>query len=284
MARSTYGTRLEALVANPAISARDKTFAESLLRFYTSKRRLTAGRARCVKQLEDRYSPEKLAAALEKGAPMLKRLEAIESRVEAGSWAAGFVTSLKSQVMGGRELSDKQIPVLEKIEREHNDEALAARETWRDDYLYEADPAWVALDVNARHYRVAQVAARYYKRAGYFQALVSKILDDDGFVPTIEQYNKITKNKFAVKVLSAHYAPQKYAPGSLVQYSATAPGRVRAGGGNQTPMVVIQANAAPVISAAKGAKIYKVLPVGSPTTRLVEERHLKKARKVGGKK
>ena len=56
MARSTYGTRLEALIANPAISPRDKTFAESLLRFYTSKRRLTAGRARCVKQLEDRYS------------------------------------------------------------------------------------------------------------------------------------------------------------------------------------------------------------------------------------
>jgi len=103
-------------------------------------------------------------------------------------------------------------------------------------------------------------------------------------VPTIEQYNKITKNKFAVKVLSAHYAPQKFAAGSLVQYSATAPGRVRAGGGNQTPMVVIQANAAPVISAAKGAKIYKVLPVGCATTRLVEERHLKKARKVGGKK
>ena len=47
MARSTYGTRLEALAANPAISSRDKTFAESLLRFYTSKRRLTAGRARC---------------------------------------------------------------------------------------------------------------------------------------------------------------------------------------------------------------------------------------------
>ena len=30
MARSTYGTRLEALIANPAISQRDKAFAESL--------------------------------------------------------------------------------------------------------------------------------------------------------------------------------------------------------------------------------------------------------------
>ena len=279
MARSTYGTRLDALIANPAMSPRDKTFAESLLRFYTSKRRLTAGRARCVKQLEDRYSPEKLAAAMARGAPMLERLNAVCERTEASSWARGFLNSLQGQVMAGRELSDKQIPVLEKIEREHNDESMSARQTWRDDYLNEADPAW-----GAPHSEIAGIAAKYYNRANYFTQLVSKILDDSDFVPSIEQYNKITKNKFAVKVLAAHFADPKFAAGSLVQYSATAPGRVRAGGGNKIPMVVIQANASPIISAAKGAKIYKVLPVGSPTTRLVEERHLKKARKVGGKK
>ena len=279
MARSTYGTRLEALVANPAISSRDKTFAESLLRFYTSKRRLTAGRARCVKQLEDRYSPEKLAAALEKGAGMLERLNAVCERTEPSSWARGFINSLQGQVMAGRELSDKQIPILEKIEAENSDEALTTRATWKRDYRAGVDADWSTAPV-----KVAEIAARYYKSAGYFQGLVHSILNDDGFVPTIEQYNKITKNKFAVKVLNAHYAPQKFAAGSLVQYSATAPGRFRAGGGNKIPMVVIQANAAPVTSAAKGAKIYKVLPVGSPTTRLVEERHLKKARKVGGKK
>jgi len=279
LARSTYGTRLEALIANPAISSRDKTFAESLLRFYTSKRRLTAGRARCVKQLEDRYSPEKLAAALEKGAGMLERLNAVCERTEPSSWARGFINSLQGQVMAGRELSDKQIPILEKIEAENSDEALTTRATWKRDYRAGVDADWSTAPV-----KVAEIAARYYKSAGYFQGLVHSILNDDGFVPTIEQYNKITKNKFAVKVLNAHYAPQKFAAGSLVQYSATAPGRVRAGGGNQTPMVVIQANAAPVTSAAKGAKIYKVLPVGCATTRLVEERHLKKARKVGGKK
>ena len=279
MARSTYGTRLEALIANPAISSRDKTFAESLLRFYTSKRRLTAGRARCVKQLEDRYSPEKLAAAIAKGAGMLERLNAVCERTEHSPWARGFLNSLQGQVMAGRELSDKQIPILEKIEREHNDEAMSARAAWKQDYINKADPAWGAL-----HSDIAAIAAKYYQRANYFHVLVSKILDDDGFVPTIEQYNKITKNKFAVKILAAHFADPKFAAGSLVQYSATAPGRVRAGGGNQTPMVVIQANAAPITSAAKGAKVYKVLPVGCATTRLVEERHLKKARKVGGKK
>jgi len=276
MARSTYGTRLEALIANPAISSRDKTFAESLLRFYTSKRRLTAGRARCVKQMEDRYSPENLAAAMEKGAGTLERLNAVCERTEPSSWGRGFVNSLQGQVMGGRELSEKQIKTLEKIEAENSDEAIKARDTWRLDYRYEADPAW-----SARHSKIAEIAARYYKAAGYFQGLVNSILTDDGFVPTVEQYNKITKNKFAVKVLTAHFADPKFAPGSLVQFGAGATGALRR---IKVPCVVISSNGGPIVSAAKGAKVYSVLPMGSAKTVLCEERHLKKARKVGGKK
>lgn len=276
MARSTYGTRLEALIANPAISKRDKAFAESLHRYYTSKRRLTAGRARCVAELEDRYSPEKLAAAMEKGAPMLERLNAVCERTEPKSWGRGFVNSLQGQIMAGRELSEKQIKTLEKIEAENSDEAIKARDTWKVDYRHGTAAAWGAAPV-----KVAEVAARYYKAAGYFQGLVHSILNDDGFVPTIEQYNKITKNKFAIKVLTAHFVDPKFAPGSLVQFGSTAPSTLRR---IKVPCVVIKVNAAPVQSAAKGAKIYSVLPMGSAKTLLCEERHLKKARKVGGKK
>ena len=276
MARSTNGTRLEALIANPAISSRDKTFAQSLYSFYTSKRRLTAGRARCVKQLEDRYSPEKLAAAMEKGAAMLERLNAVCERTEASSWGRGFVNSLQGQIMAGRELSEKQIKTLEKIEAENSDEAIKARDTWKLDYRYGTAAAWGTTPA-----KVAEVAARYYKAAGYFQGLVHSILNDDGFVPTIEQYNKITKNKFAVKVLTAHFADPKFAPGSLVQFGATAPSALRR---IKVPCVVISSNGGPITSAAKGAKVYSVLPMGSAKTLLCEERHLKKARKVGGKK
>ena len=281
MARSTYGTRLEALIANPAISQRDKAFAESLHRFYTSKRRLTAGRARCVKQLEDRYSPEKLAAAMEKGAAMLERLNAVCERTEPKSWGRGFINSLQGQIMAGRELSEKQIKTLEKIEAENSDEAIKARDTWKMDYRYEVDPAWSGHSRSGRYSEVAKVAAHYYKAAGYFQRLVDSILNDDGFVPTIEQYNKITKNKFAVKVLTAHFADPKFAPGSLVQFGAGASGALRR---IKVPCVVISSNGGPIVSAAKGAKVYSVLPMGSAKTLLCEERHLKKARKVGGKK
>jgi hypothetical protein len=54
----------------------------------------------------------------------------------------------------------------------------------------------------------------------------------------------------------------------------------------KAPCVVIAANAAPVTSAAKGAKVYKLLPMGSAVTILIEERYIMRARipKKKGKK
>jgi hypothetical protein len=81
--------------------------------------------------------------------------------------------------------------------------------------------------------------------------------------------------------LTAHFADPKFAPGSLVQFGAGASGALRR---IKVPCVVISSNGGPIVSAAKGAKVYSVLPMGSAKTLLCEERHLKKARKVGGKK
>ena len=51
MARATYKTRLEALIANSAISQRDRTFAQSLLSNYERKGRMSADRAKWVATL-----------------------------------------------------------------------------------------------------------------------------------------------------------------------------------------------------------------------------------------
>ena len=107
MPRPTYRTRLEVLINNPAISARDKSFAQSLLSYYERKGRLSAGRVKWVATLEERYSPEKLLAATEKHKTFLMRLDALSMRCEPSSWAAGFVESLISQVKGDRRLSDR---------------------------------------------------------------------------------------------------------------------------------------------------------------------------------
>ena len=45
------------------------------------------------------------------------------------------------------------------------------------------------------------------------------------------------------------------------------------------PCVVITTSE-PIVSAAKGAKMYRILPIGSATMITIEERHIKKARGV----
>ena len=273
MARPTYRTRLQALIANPAISARDKDFAQSLLSYYERKGRLSAGRVKWVATLEDRHSPEKLAAATEKHKSFLSRLDLLSMRCEPSSWAAGFVESLINQVKGDRRLSDRQLQILKKIEAEHDDAAMAERQKWVESY--KNDPSLRADAI---------VVANYYLSTGYFRDTAKSITEDESFIPTFSQYNKMVKNKYAQKVLASHNSPAKYPAGSLVTFRANAPSGVRYIDGaylkRTVTLMVIETDAAPITSAARGAKVYKLLPVGKATTLQVEERHIMKARKL----
>ena len=273
MPRPTYRTRLEVLINNPAISARDKSFAQSLLSYYERKDRLSAGRVKWVATLEDRYSPEKLLAATEKHKTFLMRLDLLSMRCEPSSWAAGYVESLISQVKGDRRLSDRQLEVLRKIEAEHDDAAIAERQKWIESYTNNPDLRADAI-----------VVANYYMSTGYFKDTAREIIGNDTFIPTYSQYNKMVKNKYAQKVLASHHAPAKYEAGQLVSFRANAPSNTRYLDGaylkRNVTMMVIETDAAPITSAARGAKVYKLLPVGKATTLEVEERYIMKARKL----
>ncbi len=269
MARTTYADRLKALIANPAMSARDCQFANSLLSYYVKRKSLTAGRARCVRELEARYSPEAVAERTARTAPLTGRLQTLTARVTAGSWAGGFVESLTEQVASGRNLSPRQFEILEKIEGEHSDEAITAAASWDADF---------SDDMRQR----LTVASRYYRRTGYFTNLVDRALTPDGqptaFIPTEKQYRKITENKYAQKVLAAHFETPKYTAGSMVQLRPSA-GYLARSKAQDKPCVVISTTE-PIVSACKGAKMYRILPIGSATMITIEERHIKKARGV----
>ena len=268
MPRRTYRHRLQDLIDNPAISMRDKSFAQSLLAYYNRRGSLSSGRVRWVKTLEERYSAENLAANASKGAAMLERLNAVCERTEESSWARGFINSLQGQVMTGRNLSEKQVQILSKIEREHDDDAMSARASFAADYL--ADKDGMRSD--------ALVVAGYYRHAGYFQSLVTK-MKDSSYVPTVGEYNKMVKNKYAQKVLREHHAPAKYAVGSYVRPRSGSPYALRRVL-NGKPAIVIQTDAEAIVSACKGAKRYRLLPIGGAETVTVEERWIMKARKV----
>ena len=268
MPRVTYTNRLETLLNGP-MSTNDKTFATSLLDFYTRKGRLTPGRARCVKQLEERYSPENIARAAGENAGMIARLGDLAARLQAASWAGEFVKSLTDQIKTGRSLSPRQVQILTKIESENSAEQLAASQAFASDYVANADGMRDK----------ALIVARYYEHTGYFGNLVTNLDEDPAYVPSEKQYRKMVENKYAQKVLACHHAAPKYAVGSFVALRSGASWADRQATGNK-PCVVIQTNAAPITSAARGAKKYKVLPIGSAKPVIVEERHLKIARKL----
>ena len=267
MPRVTYADRLGALLKKP-LSDYDRGVVESLLTYYTRKRSLTAGRARYVASLEERYSDEGLAKAADN--PQLKRLEGLATRVTAGSWDEGFVESLTKQVKSNRQLSEKQLSVLSKIEARYSPEAIAPVDQWKKQYT--ANPH---MQLNAK------IVASYYIETGYYADLATNILETPEFVPTEKQYRSITGNKYAQKILHAWFAEPKFASGSYVYFRANAPGAVRRG--QTRPSVVLKVNATYPKTAAKGTKIYQVLPFGSAAPVLVEERYLKQARGIGGK-
>ena len=268
MPRMTYASRLQTLLNGP-MSTNDKTFAASLLDFYTRKGRLTPGRARCVKQLEERYSPENIARSAGENAGMIARLSGVAARLQPKSWACEFVESLTGQLKTGRSLSPRQLQILTKIEGENSTEAIAANQTFASDYAANADGMRDK----------ALIVARYYECTGYFGNLVKSLAEDSEYIPSEKQYRKMVENKYAQKVLECHYSAPKYAVGSFVALRSSAGWPERQGTGNK-PCVVIQTNAGAVTSAARGAKKYKVLPVGAAKPVIIEERHLKIARKL----
>jgi hypothetical protein len=267
MPRVTYADRLSALAKKP-LSNYDRGFVESLAQHYSRKRSMTPGRAAAVKRLEEQYSDEALAQAAAN--PLNERLAVLADRVDPGTWDAGFVESVSSQVQRGRDLSPKQLEIVSKIEARWTDEARAAANTWKQTYLDSAEMQ-----------EKAHIVATYYNITGYYAGLAENILHTEGFVPTEKQYKSITTNKFAKKILEAWFAEPKYPVGSYVVVRDTAPGIVR-GKAKNVPCVILKTNAMYPRCAAKGTKIYQVLPFGSPSAIMVEERYVKKARKIGG--
>jgi hypothetical protein len=122
---------------------------------------------------------------------------------------------------------------------------------------------------------IAKICAFYYKNnPPYFKELAEKILSDSDFAPTEKQFNAMCKNKFTQKVIRETKAKPKFATGQLVQGRKNAPISIR-----DSYFSVIEVGAKPVISAAKGAKIYTLLPLGRTQVIDCEERFLKKAQK-----
>ena len=118
--------------------------------------------------------------------------------------------------------------------------------------------------------------------------------DPEGHVLTLGEYNKLCKNKYALKVLASYDAPEKFAVGDMVQIRAN--NRVDIANTDQktgaTPRgawstfrlanktcMVLEVNALPITRAAKNSRVYKVLIIDETSPIYAHESDLKKLRR-----
>jgi hypothetical protein len=262
MPRITLGDRLQAIVDSPHLPASKLDFAKSLLAFYQRKHALTAGRRVWVDRFEEMIEKRKIAETAEKP-KIVEEIDALIARMpeeDASSWNMGFVGSLRDQAMSGYKLSEKQLSKLNDITNEYSVVAIAARNAWPVEY-------------REKYIDDALVMANYYASTVYYREYVHAIRNNADHVPPRRFFMKLYNNKYAQKVLKAHKADAKYPVGSAVLPRASAGWPARQA--FQKGAVVI-ATDLPIISAANGAKHYKVLPYGGVKPVNVEERHIKK--------
>jgi hypothetical protein len=173
-----------------------------------------------------------------------------------------FLLSIKHSYEKVGELTKKQIEAVRKIETKNSSETIEKYNDWAANY--EKDKK-----------ETAKICANYYRNnPPYFSDLSDKILNDSEFIPSERQYIALCENKFALKVIEATRSEPKFEVGTIVKGRKNAPVIVK----NQL-FSIIKVNAAPVKSAAKGAKLYELLPFGKTQTVFCEERYIRKTRK-----
>ena len=199
------------------------------------------------------------------------------SRSVCGGWDRGFLESILEQLAKGRNLSDKQTATVAKVLLRNGESAQAVHNEWENVYYKE-------------HATEAKWLASYYSHTGYFRELSKDILS--GAVPDMRAYTKMSSNKYAQKIIEIHKSVPKFEAGTLVTARASfdsgkayfdredttrlpwptvndTVSKFRTRGGFIMEVTDI------VRSAAKGAKTYKILPIGATNPIFVEERYIK---------
>lgn len=198
---------------------------------------------------------------------LVARIEKVAARGISSltDWERNFLASLLDSAKKWGRLSGKQHQVLQRIEKKMDPNVQAARRKWNDGFT----PAMREK---------LKFAAEYYKaNPPYFSDAASRILSDSNYIPPEKLYRKMVENKYVQRAFANSNAAPRFAPGSMatVRESDSVQGAIRRFRGQL--VMVIEADDSPR-TAVKGGRRVAVLPVGSTTTILTEERYLKNAK------
>ena len=206
-----------------------------------------------------------------------KKIEEALSRSVCGGWDRNFLISILEHFQKGRALSVKQKQTLGKVLARNTAESQKKHENW--EVIYE------------HQYKTdAMVLGAYHSRQPYYQEMARDILDHR--VPERGKFLRMYDNKYSKKVLGQHKLEPKYSLSDYLMPRTTFSSYKHVEIQNDTVWAsqnrliqnfkkrggfVIEV-CEKIYSHAKGAKRYKLLPVGETTPIIVEERFLKKGR------
>ena len=174
----------------------------------------------------------------------------------------GFVHSLLEHYQRHGGLTEKQYAALKEAEQSNTPEALRRHNEW-------------AKNFSEDKRKILLICANYYKDSNYFFEMSARALDDESYIPAESAYRSMCENQYATRVVEATLGKPKYEDGAVVTLRKNCRSVNHFSPGDLA--VVIRSGHLPVITAAKGAKRYELLPFGSNKTVIVEERFLKKS-------
>lgn len=179
-------------------------------------------------------------------------------------WERSFMGSLLDSAKKWGRLTAKQHEVFQRIERKTDPAHIKAVTSWRENFTDEMREALV-------------FAANYYKaNPPYYGDVAGRILNDSNYMPSEKLYRKMVENKYVQRAMSNAQSSALFAVGSMVTVRNSTSVRGHASYHRGKDAVVLEAQ--DNLSATKGARIYKVLPVGAAEAIETEERYLKKKR------
>jgi hypothetical protein len=274
--------RFNAIINSGVLSDRDVAFAKDLLASYNTKKVLSAGRRRCLDNLESKVANLKANPPTVDNS-LVNRIATLAASTTRTAWERDILNSFVSQIKTGKSLSDKQSAIIEKI-------AIADSE----------NAGWHFGDAEKEVWKV--VIAYYRHNRPYFGDIVDAVDGNPNYIPTKRTFDKLTTNKHALAVLASHKADPKYNLGAIVSFNSNISSAYRAHAlRSKLRALLPDKNAAPgffnianlsgivlsidpiIVSAGKGTKRYSILVFGASTPILVEERDLRLDKKANKK-
>jgi len=198
---------------------------------------------------------------VKKDSTLQNRIEAIlKEPIDARS--KDFMSSLLEFCKSRGGLTERQLYSFKKLESRFAPGEKAKLLNWEKEY-------------KTSHLQNAKILAQYYMTTGYWSHVAPLIIEQENYVPPKHQYEKMSGNKYAQKILAATKTAAKFNINDMIQVRSTAgenaydTRRLRT---FRSRLCIVLSNSLPIVSAVKGAKRYKVLPLGHSAHIIVEER------------